>query len=37
VKTIDTGKEIDWATAEALAWGSLLLEGVSIHVCTCSV
>ena len=26
-KTIETGEGIDWATAEALAFGTLLLEG----------
>ena len=26
-KSIETGKDIDWATAEAIAFGSLLIEG----------
>ena len=26
-KTIDTGRDIDWATGEALAFGTLLAEG----------
>ena len=26
-KMIETGKDIDWATAEALAFGTLLIEG----------
>jgi len=29
---IDTGKGIDWATAEALAFGSLLLEGYPVRL-----
>src|SRR5207344_3260746 len=24
--------EVDWATAESLAWGTLLLEGVSVRL-----
>ena len=31
-KMIDTGKGIDWATAEALAFGSLLTEGVGVRL-----
>ncbi|KAI9323233.1 oxoglutarate dehydrogenase, E1 component [Dichotomocladium elegans] len=31
-KTLSTGKDLDWATAEALAWGSLLLEGKHVRV-----
>ena len=31
-KTIDAGTGIDWATAEALAFGSLLLEGVPVRL-----
>ncbi|KAK9767478.1 2-oxoglutarate dehydrogenase E1 component [Basidiobolus ranarum] len=31
-KTIDEEKGIDWATAEALAWGTLLLEGNHIRL-----
>lgn len=31
-KAIKAGKEIDWATAEALSWGSLLLEGKHVRV-----
>ncbi|KAE8148264.1 Transketolase, pyrimidine binding domain-containing protein [Aspergillus avenaceus] len=30
-QTIDTGKDIDWATAEALAFGSLLREGTTVR------
>ena len=30
--TIDTGKGIDWATAEALAFGTLLCEGVPVRL-----
>jgi len=29
---IDTGKDVDWATAEALAYGSLLLEGTHVRI-----
>ena len=29
---IDTGKDIDWATAEALAWGTLLVEGSGVRL-----
>ena len=29
---IGTGEGIDWATAEALAWGSLLIEGTPIRL-----
>ena len=31
-KTIDTGKDIDWATGEALAFGSLLAEGTPVRL-----
>ncbi|HJO71452.1 MAG TPA: 2-oxoglutarate dehydrogenase E1 component [Rhodospirillales bacterium] len=31
-KTIETGKGIDWGTAEALAFGSLLLEGTMVRL-----
>jgi 2-oxoglutarate dehydrogenase E1 component len=31
-KTIDTGKDIDWATGEALAWGTLLAEGTPVRL-----
>lgn len=31
-KTIDEGKNIDWATAEALAFGTLALEGHHVRV-----
>jgi len=31
-EAIDTGKDIDWATAEALAYGSLLVEGVPVRL-----
>ncbi len=31
-KMIDTGKGIDWATAEALAFGSLMLEGYPVRL-----
>lgn len=31
-KAIDTGKNIDWATAEALAFGSLLTEGHRVRL-----
>jgi 2-oxoglutarate dehydrogenase E1 component len=31
-KTIDTGENIDWATGEALAWGTLLAEGTPVRL-----
>jgi 2-oxoglutarate dehydrogenase E1 component len=31
-KTIDTGKDIDWGTAEALAFGSLIQDGYKVRV-----
>ena len=31
-RTIATGKDIDWATAEALAFGSLLVEGYPVRL-----
>ncbi|KAI7908122.1 oxoglutarate dehydrogenase, E1 component [Cokeromyces recurvatus] len=31
-KSLESGKDIDWATAEGLAWGSLLLEGKHVRV-----
>jgi 2-oxoglutarate dehydrogenase E1 component len=31
-KSIDTGKDIDWATGEALAFGSLLAEGTPVRL-----
>lgn len=31
-KMFETGKELDWATAEALAFGSLLLEGNHVRL-----
>jgi 2-oxoglutarate dehydrogenase E1 component len=30
--TIDAGEGIDWGTAEALAWGTLLLEGNHVRI-----
>ncbi|CAG8546415.1 38028_t:CDS:10 [Gigaspora margarita] len=33
VTKMDTGKKIDWATAEALALGSLMLEGHNVRLC----
>jgi len=32
-KMMETGQNIDWATGEALAFGSLLLEGKPIRLC----
>jgi 2-oxoglutarate dehydrogenase complex dehydrogenase (E1) component-like enzyme len=32
VQTIEAGKDLDWATAEALAFGSLMLEGNDIRI-----
>ncbi len=31
-EAIDSGKDIDWATAEALAYGSLAVEGTSVRL-----
>jgi 2-oxoglutarate dehydrogenase E1 component len=31
-RMIETGERIDWATAEALAWGTLLIEGTPVRV-----
>src|SRR5207248_863100 len=31
-KAIDSGKDIDWATGEALAWGTLLAEGTPVRL-----
>jgi 2-oxoglutarate dehydrogenase E1 component len=31
-KTIDAGKDIDWSTGEALAWGTLLAEGTPVRL-----
>ena len=31
-EAIDTGKDIDWATAEALAYGTLLVEGTNVRL-----
>ncbi|KAF7730655.1 2-oxoglutarate dehydrogenase E1 component [Apophysomyces ossiformis] len=31
-KNLKEGKDIDWSTAESLAWGSLLLEGKHVRV-----
>ena len=31
-KSVETGSDIDWATAEALAFGSLLLEGHPVRL-----
>jgi 2-oxoglutarate dehydrogenase E1 component len=31
-KTIDAGRDIDWATGEALAWGTLLAEGTPVRL-----
>ena len=31
-KTLETGRDIDWGTAEALAFGSLLLEGNRVRL-----
>jgi 2-oxoadipate dehydrogenase E1 component len=31
-KCMDSGEGIDWATAEALAWGSLLTENYNVHI-----
>jgi 2-oxoglutarate dehydrogenase E1 component len=31
-KSLETGKGIDWGTAEALAFGTLLLEGNHVRI-----
>src|SRR5437764_13786781 len=31
-KAIDTGRDIDWATGEALAFGTLLAEGTPVRL-----
>ncbi|KAI0786303.1 dehydrogenase E1 and transketolase domain-containing protein 1 [Abortiporus biennis] len=31
-KSIEAGKNVDWATAEALAFGSLMLEGYDVRI-----
>ena len=31
-ETLDSGKGIDWATAEALAFGTLMLEGYPVRL-----
>jgi 2-oxoglutarate dehydrogenase E1 component len=31
-KTIDDGQNIDWATAESMAFGSLLMEGTHVRL-----
>src|SRR3546814_5585213 len=32
LKMVETGKNIDWATAEALAFGTLLVEGHPVRL-----
>jgi 2-oxoglutarate dehydrogenase complex dehydrogenase (E1) component-like enzyme len=32
LRAVETGSRVDWATAEALAFGSLLAEGVSVRL-----
>lgn len=32
LKSVETGKDVDWATAEALAFGSLLNEGYGVRL-----
>jgi 2-oxoglutarate dehydrogenase E1 component len=32
LKSVETGRDIDWSTAEALAFGSLLLEGTPVRL-----
>ncbi|MGD8894881.1 MAG: multifunctional oxoglutarate decarboxylase/oxoglutarate dehydrogenase thiamine pyrophosphate-binding subunit/dihydrolipoyllysine-residue succinyltransferase subunit [Acidobacteriota bacterium] len=31
-EVLETGGDVDWATAESLAWGTLLLEGVPVRL-----
>lgn len=30
--SIETGKKVDWATAEALAFGSILKQGIKVRL-----
>lgn len=30
---VESGRNIDWATAEAMALGSLLLDGYNVRIC----
>jgi 2-oxoglutarate dehydrogenase E1 component len=32
LKSIETGKDIDWGTAEALAFGSLIEDGYKVRI-----
>jgi len=32
IESLESGKGINWATAEALAWGSLLEEGQHVRI-----
>lgn len=32
LKSIESGSSIDWATAEALAFGSLLKQGINVRI-----
>ena len=32
LRAVETGDRVDWATAEALAFGSLLVEGASVRL-----
>lgn len=32
LSSLESGKGIDWGTAEALAWGSLMLEGFDVRI-----
>ncbi|KAF8331280.1 dehydrogenase E1 and transketolase domain-containing protein 1 [Cantharellus anzutake] len=32
INSLETGAQIDWGTAEAMAWGSLLLDGYDVRI-----
>ena len=32
LRAVETGARVDWATAEALAFGSLLAEGINVRL-----
>lgn len=33
LKMVETGKELDWATTEAMAFGSIMNQGINIRIC----
>jgi probable 2-oxoglutarate dehydrogenase E1 component DHKTD1 len=32
LKSVETGEGVDWASAEAMAFGSLMLEGCDVRI-----